>query len=348
MHLQGCKFQKRKAKFQHTVDFLDFGFWFLEFGPYTYCMRCLLIGNYGVSNIGDEALREYFVSTFTEVHWTVLGTDVPRLPFGFRSFFRLWPKTIVAIARADMIVFGGGSLFTDSESVVACVLWWWHGIVACLFQKRLVLAFQGVGPFRTVFGELLAKWIFTHATFISVRDEASHRRIQGWKLRCTPLLTFDPAFSVFAERKPMQNAKRILGIIPRQNSDDQFFVEVSSAVKKPFDEVRILLMQPDESERSIAEKIRAMTGGTASIVPITSVHQLLTEISGAREILTQRYHGVLAALAIGIPVRIVPQTKGDKLDELKALQNDSKRLGECLMLVKRGEEGMRRVLQCLA
>lgn len=310
-------------------------------------LHCILIGNYGVGNIGDEALREYFVSTFTEVHWTVLGTDVPRLPLGFRSFFRLWPRTIVAIARADAVVFGGGSLFTDSESVFACVLWWWHGFVARIFRKPVILAFQGVGPFRTVLGELLTKWTFSRATFISVRDEASLRRIHGWKLRCTPLLTFDPAFSVFTERKPIQSLRRILGIIPRQNSDDQFFVEVSSAVKKPFDEVRILLMQPDNAERSIAARIQAMTTIPSAVISITLVDQLLTEIAGVSEVISQRYHGALAALAMGIPVTIVPQTKGDKLDELKTLQDQPEYMAKLLLLVKRGEEEMREALRPL-
>ena len=36
-------------------------------------MRLLLVGNYGVGNLGDEALREYFLKRFPEVQGEVEG-----------------------------------------------------------------------------------------------------------------------------------------------------------------------------------------------------------------------------------------------------------------------------------
>ncbi len=308
--------------------------------------RCLLIGNYGVGNIGDEALKEYFVSTFREVDWIVLGIDTPRLPLGFRSFFTGWLRTIVAMSRSDAVVFGGGSLFTDSESVLACVLWWWHGLVARVLRRPIILACQGVGPFRTVAGRLLARSTFRTAVFISVRDEESLKRIGTWKLRCDPVLSFDPAFSFFASRKGMTPKGRVLAIIPRQNSDDQFFIEVFSIASKPFEEIRVLLMQPDEREYAIAKRIEKMAH-KVSIVPILSLDLLLSEVSGAAEVLSQRYHGALAALALGVPVTIVPQMPGDKLDELRLLLRDPRRLSELTMRLRRGEEAMREALRRL-
>ncbi len=306
-------------------------------------LTCLLIGNYGVGNIGDEALREYFVSTFKEADWTVLGIDTPRLPFGFRSFFTGWFRTIGEMGRSDAVVFGGGSLFTDSESVFACVLWWWHGLVARVLRRPFILACQGVGPFRTLAGRVLARSTFRAATFISVRDEESLKRIATWKLRCDPVLTFDPAFSFFASKKGITEKRNVLAIIPRQNSDDQFFIEVSSAVAKPFDEIRVLLMQPDEREHAIAKRIATMTP-KALIVPILSLDQLLSEVSGAMEVVSQRYHGALAALALGVPVTIVPQMPGDKLDELRLLLRDPRRLSELTVRLRRGEEAMKKAL----
>ena len=83
----------------------------------------LLVGNFGVGNVGDEAIRTYILQAFPEVHWTVLSGDrmqsgdVPRLPYGIRSFLSTaWWKTLRAYRSSDGIVFGGGSLFTDVES----------------------------------------------------------------------------------------------------------------------------------------------------------------------------------------------------------------------------------------
>ncbi len=308
-------------------------------------MRCLLVGNYGVRNIGDEALREYFIAAFPDVYWTVLGVDVPRLPFGFRSFFTSWLRTISAIRRSDAVVFGGGSLFTDSESVFACVLWWWHGFVARILGKPLFLAFQGVGPFRTSFAQLLARSTFEKALFVSVRDEASLKRIERWNLRSKPILTFDPVFALFSTKKPTKQQKRILAVIPRANSDDAFFVAVSSLLLKPFDEVRILLMQPDSCEQRIAARIQAMTTVPSVTISVTSVDQLLTEVAGVGEVISQRYHGALAARAMGIDASVIPQSAGDKLDELRKLPKNSEERSRLLGFV---EEGKKSLLKALA
>ena len=115
-------------------------------------MRCVLVGNYSVGNIGDEALKEYFLSEFPDISWSVVSAnptdprDVPRLPLGIRSLFTNWWKTINAIRHADALIFGGGSLFTDIESVWACVIWRAYALLASWCKVPVMLAFQGAGP----------------------------------------------------------------------------------------------------------------------------------------------------------------------------------------------------------
>ena len=162
---------------------------------YTRSMRALLIGNYGVGNWGDDALRDYFLTAFPEIEWTVVSASarppvrpertipiVPRLPLGFRSLFRPWWRTLRAIARTDAVVFGGGSLFTDSESLFACFLWGMHACVARFFHRPVFLASQGIGPFRTRLGEGIARSVALRSAFLSVRDTASMARVETWGL----------------------------------------------------------------------------------------------------------------------------------------------------------------------
>jgi len=74
-------------------------------------MRLLLVGNYGVGNLGDEALKEYFLTRFPEIDWIVVSAnprtgEVARLPMGIRSFFWLrWMATLRAYREADGVVF---------------------------------------------------------------------------------------------------------------------------------------------------------------------------------------------------------------------------------------------------
>lgn len=289
-------------------------------------MQCVLVGNYGVGNIGDEALREYFVGAFPEVEWvTVSGkwkaesgkyASVPRLPLGFRSFFAPWWKTLSAIRHADAVVFGGGSLFTDIESPRACMMWWLYAAAARFFWCPYHLAFQGAGPFRTFAGWRFARSAFENASSVSVRDEESLERVRQWKLPRPPVLSFDPAFALFRRDGKRKEGSETLLLIPRANSGSSFLAAAAKAVASS-DRVRILLLEPDR-EQGIASKLSAIAP-SADIVEIRFVKQFLNVLADASHVVTQRFHGALAALALGIPVEIIPQVSGDKLDALRAM-----------------------------
>lgn len=293
-------------------------------------MHCVLVGNYGAGNVGDEALREYFLQAFPAIEWVVVSArrsergEVPRLPFGVRSLFRPWWKTLIAIARADAVVFGGGTLFTDIESLSACLMWRQYAAVARFFRRPYFLAFQGVGPFKTILGEEIAQCVFERAAFVSVRDQQSFDRIHAWNLRSQPVLTSDPALALFASHQKTVVTGRKLAVIPRSNSGDEFVAIVKERVSSgAWDSVRIFLMQPDAGERGVAARIQVFVP-SAEITEIESVQQLLEDVGGATEVVTQRYHGALAAMALGKGVHIVPQASGDKLSALAAELTDTK------------------------
>jgi len=284
-------------------------------------MRAVLVGNYGVGNLGDEALREYFLASFPEVEWKVLSArpsrdEYARLPGGWRSFlgFR-WIRTLRMMRTADAVVFGGGSLFTDVESPYACYLWGFHGWVASLLGKKIVLAFQGMGPYRTKRGEWIARKIVAKAAFISVRDEESGKRLEPWSKNTKVVQTFDPVFSLFLDKKPTKNTKNVFTIIPRKNSSETFLQEVSETIKNNnWEEVRVVLMEGEhQDEKGIANAIMSIAGGRGSTRSVHTIDELLHSLVDSSLAYTQRFHGALAALAMDIPQKVFSQGKGDKL-----------------------------------
>lgn len=309
----------------------------------------ILVGNYGAGNIGDEALKEYFLRTFPDISWTVISAhpveshEVPRLPMGLKSFFRPWWRTIVVFWRADAVVFGGGSLFTDTESIFACVLWGIHAFVALFFRKPTLFAFQGVGPFRSSFAEIISRIIFVKATFISVRDAKSLERVSGWAPVGSPLLTFDPAFAYFKTFIGSLDPPASLALIPRSNSGDSFFRTVTQELLHFPGDVKILLMQPDPTEKNIAKKLLEMCP-RASLVEIVSVSHLLEEIFSSSAVVSQRYHGALAALALGRRTVICPQRDNDKLDELRKAVEMPGEIEKFQDLIKVGESAFKDAL----
>lgn len=294
----------------------------------------MLIGNYGVGNFGDEALRDAFLAAFPNLHWTVVTAkpvlsgrvlEVDRLPLGIRSLFRPWWRTIGSIRRADAVIFGGGTLFTDIESVLACFLWGAHALVAQLFGVPVIFAAQGVGPFKTRVGEGMTRSLFRRSVFISVRDDASFARVGSWGLNTHIVHTFDPAFLSFCREKMNIRAKKVFTVIPRHNTSatfEELYKKILS--EQTFDEVRIVSLQPFETgEVSMVARLRTLTSLPVTVVPVESQLVLLQEVAKAELVLCQRFHGALAALAQGKTVRLCPLEPGDKLDALaKAIETD--------------------------
>ncbi len=311
-------------------------------------MRCVLVGNYGVGNIGDDALREYFLSAFPEIDWVCVSAsphgkgEVPRLPLGFRSFFMPWWRTFSAIRSADALVFGGGSLFTDIESVWACLLWRSYASVAVLFGTPYVLAFQGTGPWKTALGRSLARTTYRFASFVSVRDAESLKRVRELVPTSEPVLSFDPAFALFAAYPKAAPRRRTLAVIPRANSGEMFFARVSEKLKEGWEAVTVLLLEP-QSEEAVALRMQQIAP-TCRVVKVTSVSQLLAEVAASSAAIVQRYHGALAAAAMEIPVEIVPQAEGDKMDALRHVLGEQNTRDAWLALIESGVMKLREAL----
>jgi polysaccharide pyruvyl transferase WcaK-like protein len=305
-------------------------------------MRCLLIGNFGVSNLGDEALKDYFLQRYPSVDWMVVSgapksaQELYRLPTGVRSLLTLrWLKTLLEYKRCDAVVFGGGSLFTDAESLHACFLWWLHALPARVLRRPIHLAFQGIGPFDTRLGLWLTLSVCRSAATISVRDSLSYGRLRSRELSKKCVQSCDPIYSLFKAKKGHVCSKNILIVIPRNNSSEKCTTAARLAFQSTsWDAVSVLSMKPDdESEIQYCQTLIDTELKGATLVKVWSIEEILQNIEESALVVSERYHGALAALALGKKVKIVSQVDGDKLSSLSfdALQDWEK-------LLKSGEE----------
>ena len=302
-------------------------------------MAYLLVGNYGVGNAGDEILRSYFLENFPEQTFLVLSesprdNELPRLPAGLRSFLSLrWIRTMWVLYRSQGMVFGGGSLFTDIESVRACWIWFLHALFALIFRKPVYLAFQGIGPFRTRFGEALARFVVRHAVFISVRDSITQARLLGdrascvrgedcraklWKKNTKVVQTFDPSISLLDVTFHEKRTKKLFIFIPRFSTNwnvelRMHVVEILRGMARNGADVRILSFQPDDfREQELCDALSRDMG--FPVMRATSIQDAVHAMQGATCVISERYHGLIAALMCGIPFLALMQGDGDKLD----------------------------------
>lgn len=309
-------------------------------------MKAVLIGNYGVGNFGDEALKAYFLGAFPEVEWTVLSArpeagEYPRLPIGVRSFFRTpWWQTLRVIRRSDAVVFGGGTLFTDIEAVRACWLWGLHAFMARCLGVPVYLAFQGVGPFHTRVGEGIARYVVRSARYVSVRDPASLERVRAWK--SAAVATFDPVFLLFLQRK---KERRPIGgalLVPRHNSGEAF-LRACDAV--PSDApVTVALFQPNDAGEVWMSEVLKTRFPRSTVRIIDDVDALMEALCHAESCVCERFHGALAAAAAGVPTTVVSRAPGDKLDQVRSLFNRGE-IDAAMTSAAAGESSLRTALQ---
>ena len=105
--------------------------------------------------------------------------------------------------------------------------------------------------------------------------------------------------------------------------------------------ILIISMQPDDQkEREYCQKLAVALG--AQVHEVRSLQELSSALSGCSQLVTERYHGALAGMTMGIPVEIVSQVSGDKLDQLR---REKRSVGELRELVRRGEEALRSALR---
>ena len=227
--------------------------------------------------------------------------ELPRLPGGIRSLLSFrWLRTLKALRKSDGMVLGGGSLFTDAESVYACILWWIHVFFARLFRKKIILAHQGIGPFRTRIGKFCAQSAVRSAHFVSVRDSVSYDRICTWKTKGQILESFDPVFSMVEKQEVNLSAQKVLIVVPRDNSSEELQNRLVKLIESGrFERINILSLKPDDSsEQRYCQLLQSRCSVPCTLVCISELQDLTGEIAKGSYILTQRYHGAIVALAL--------------------------------------------------
>lgn len=165
-------------------------------------MKILICGNYGMKNIGDEAilagLKKLIFEQIPDAKIEVMGKG-SLFPIGFRSFFHvifrpsLWSKPFSIIKACDVFVLGGGGLFTEEERYFSPLFWAFHGLIAVWRKKPVYCLGIGVNSLG-FFNRFVCKMMFHKSKAIIVRDIVSKNLLQKWGIFAT--LGTDPAVAL--------------------------------------------------------------------------------------------------------------------------------------------------------
>lgn len=165
-----------------------------------------ILGAYGQHNLGDDALLEVFVQQFPAAHIVVNSArpEETRRRYGVdavatthRGLPRL--RRLRALLRADMIVFGGGSLLKEIEGSTAARLIYFVRILLLLLFGKLagrptVMLGVGIGPLHQSVFIWLSRIAANLTGLICVRDAESRDLLQRIGVRRPIHVTADPVF----------------------------------------------------------------------------------------------------------------------------------------------------------
>lgn len=256
--------------------------------------KILLAGYYGFGNLGDEVLLGIYRARLADrFEVSVLAG---------RMRWRPW-SVIAAIARCDLLLFGGGGALQDRTGSLS--LWYYLSLIglALLLGKDVALLGQGIGPLSRP-NKAGVRAVLARAARVTVRDRQSLKVLEGLpaRLSADSVLAMEPGN--FPKPKTSSGSATIL-LIPRSLGASDvlwkgFSGSLSAAARRLNAELVVLPLHAS-SDGKIMEKLRTYLQDQAAFQTWENPRQALEIISRADWVLSARLHGLILASLLEKP-----------------------------------------------
>ena len=285
-------------------------------------MRFLISGYYGFGNLGDEALLRVIV-TQLRTRYPLATIDVlSNAPAVTAHDLRVdatprWEQSAVraAIARADVVLSGGGGLFQNGTSLRS--LLYYAGIVRTAIRsgKKTMVFAQSIGPLD-FFGKGAVRECCKGLNAATVRDERSRELFAPLVPAIAVERTADP---VFLYDPPDDGAaSEAFGL----QNDPLVVVCVRKTANWP-DAAGVLAATVDRlAERHGAAAAFVPFGGTADaeaatvvirkcrskpmLLALDRLDDVARAIARAKLVIGVRLHALILAIRFGVPFLAIP------------------------------------------
>ena len=124
--------------------------------------KVLISGYYGFKNFGDEAILSVLVNHLKskDANITVLSSDpeYTKSVYNVNSINSFDLKQVIKeLKKTDILISGGGSLLQDATSLKSLIYYTGIIAVAKLFNKKIIIFAQGIGPVNNKFARLVTR-----------------------------------------------------------------------------------------------------------------------------------------------------------------------------------------------
>ena len=286
--------------------------------------RFLLSGYYGFGNLGDEALLQVIVERL-RARWPGCSVDVlsgdpaqTARSYGVEATPRMdVAKVRAAIARADVVLSGGGGLLQNVTSLRS--LLYYSGVIrgAVKAGKPTMVFAQSIGPLD-FWGRAAVRSMCKGLQAATVRDERSRQLLHALVPDVPIERTADPVFLFEPEGEPLDLAAEGLA------DDDAPLVIVSVrkwqgaeataralagvvdrlAAKHGARVAFLPLGGPPDAE--VATTVIRRCASTPVLLPDYPLGQAAQVIGRASLVIGMRLHALIIAARLGIPFLALP------------------------------------------
>ncbi|MEW6242888.1 MAG: polysaccharide pyruvyl transferase CsaB [Bacillota bacterium] len=283
----------------------------------------LISGYFGFGNSGDDAILQAMVSQLKaeipDARICVLSAspDLTRERIGVEAVARFNPVQVLrAVAGADLLISGGGSLLQDATSTRSLVYYLSIIYAGIRMGKKVMLYANGIGPLGRPLNRRVVSAVINRVPLVTLRDEASRRELERLGVNQPRVeVTADPVFSLTADmergkvllkEQGVRLDKPLLGISirpwPGINERILTIAEACRALKAQHDVAFVLLPLQPSKDMAVSEALKAALGTDAVVLRSDyTPGDHLDIISCFAVTLGMRLHSLIYSVVAGVP-----------------------------------------------
>ena len=264
--------------------------------------KAVISGYYGFKNFGDETILSVLVKHLKEkdIDITVFSgnPEYTSKEYNVNSVKSFDFKSVVSeIKNSDFLISGGGSLLQDTTSLKSAVYYLFIIALGILFNKKVIIFAQGIGPINNKFARLITKMLLKQCRLVTVRDEKSLKLLTSWGINAIKVC--DPVFSLNIERKNVEN---LAGVQLRdfKTMNYNLLNKLAMLICSKFSKVELYSLQ-ESYDTQLCKKFETLLHTIKADIQTEIVADNITErISRLEYFFAMRFHAILCAVKCGV------------------------------------------------
>ena len=286
----------------------------------------LVSGYYGFRNSGDDALLNAIIESICEYkespNFVVLSADAKETMRTNRvkaiNRFNIF-KIIKHMKKAEMLIFGGGTLIQDGTSSKS--LWYYLMIIALAkrYNCKVMLYSNGVGPLNKEMNKKFAAKVLNNVDLITLRDGASYETLREINVTNPNIkVTADPVFDLECADKEygrqilsslgIVTDKKLLGVSVRKWSGNARDFEKSVAMACDYAAEKygfypVFIPMQHEKDMAISKNIMKLMKNSATVLEKNYCVEDIMSLFACMDLcMGMRLHSLIYAASAAIPV----------------------------------------------